>query len=92
MASFWQFFYSFLESTAKGLKDKTFADELPDPKRLKVDIMRPPQSGAGAAAPNALAAFKCLATYFNNQDDVAYEGDLHVFDEIGSPAMPSYIC
>ena len=93
MPAFWQFVTSYLESTAEGLagSDGLCASELPNPKRLKLELTQPPQSGGGAAAPDALAVAKQLASIFNNWGDVANLEDLHGFDELGSPVLPSSI-
>ena len=63
---------------------------LPNPKRLKLEITQPPEIGGSGAAPDALAAFKQLASFFSNWGDVADLGDLHGFDEFDSPTIPSY--
>lgn len=93
MASFWEFFTSFLASHPEDLAsdDRLFAEELPNPKRLRFRLDTAAQPGGGDVAAHA-HAMQALARYFNNYGDVANVSDLHGFDELGGhDAIPTYI-
>lgn len=94
MESFWDFFTSCLASVPEELAsdEHLFADELPNPKRMRLDPPMPARSGDSDAAAREHAAQRKIANMFNNLDDVANLADLQGFDELDTdPASQSPI-
>ena len=94
MPSFWGFFHSYLQSIPEDLAsdERLFEDELPNPKRLRFQLVGSLQPGDDDAAQRVHAALRKIANMFNNWGDVANVADLHGFHEPGThTAIPSYI-
>lgn len=88
MASFWDFFSSYLTSVPEDLAsdERLIEEELPNPKRLRFHLGMPTHSGDDNAASHVHAALRTIARIFNNWGDVANVADLEGFDELDTHA------